>query len=51
MKRLVALLDTLQNELNIPAERVYLHRDLAAVGSPGKLFPSVELKRQLARGN
>lgn len=51
LARLMQLLRALQSELNLPAERVYLHRDLASVGSPGKLFPAVEVRSQLAKGN
>jgi hypothetical protein len=46
--RLVQLLDTLQRELDVNGERVYLHSDVAAVSSPGKLFPAVEVRRMLA---
>lgn len=46
--RLVQLLDTIQREMDVPAERVYLHSDVAAVSSPGKLFPAVEVRRMLA---
>jgi hypothetical protein len=46
--RLVQLLDTLQRELGVQNERVYLHSDVAAVSSPGKLFPAVEVRRMLA---
>ncbi len=48
LTRLLQLLDTLQREMSIPAERVYMHSDVAAVSSPGKLFPAVEIRRQLA---
>jgi hypothetical protein len=44
----VQLLDTLQRELGVQNERVYLHSDVAAVSSPGKLFPAVEVRRMLA---
>ncbi len=48
LARLVQLLDTLQREMSVSPERVYLHSDVAAVSSPGKLFPSVEIRRMLA---
>lgn len=48
LARLVQLLDTLQRELNVAPQRMYLHSDVAAVSSPGKLFPAVELRRMLA---
>lgn len=40
MTELVALVRRLQQELEIPASAVHLHSDLAAVESPGPLFPA-----------
>lgn len=48
LRRLVQLVDTLQSELSISPERVYLHSDVASVNSPGRLFPAVELRKMLA---
>lgn len=48
MSRLIQLVDALQQELRIPADRVYLHREIAPVGSPGSLFPAADLRRGLA---
>lgn len=49
MRRLGELLRALQGRLNIPAERVYLHRDLAPTTSPGRLFPALSLRDELLR--
>jgi N-acetyl-anhydromuramyl-L-alanine amidase AmpD len=46
--RLIQLVDSLQQELRIPADRVHLHREIAAVGSPGSLFPAADVRRGLA---
>ncbi|MEY3230682.1 MAG: hypothetical protein RL689_771 [Planctomycetota bacterium] len=48
ISRLIQLIDTLQAELRIPADRVLLHREIAAVGSPGSLFPAADVRRALA---
>ncbi len=48
MERLIRLVDLLCKELDIPAERVYLHSDVAQVSSPGRLFPASSLRTQLA---
>jgi len=50
LTRLVQVLDTLKRELEIPTDRIYLHSDVAAVSSPGKLFPAVEVRKMLASG-
>lgn len=50
MRRLTQLVESLCREFNIPANRVYLHRDIAATPSPGRLFPEAELRQQLAAG-
>ena len=49
LKQLVRLVDSIQREFDIPAEQVYLYRDIANASSPGKLFPAVEFRRALAR--
>jgi hypothetical protein len=41
--RLAALLAQLARRLDIPADRIYLHSDLAAVSSPGRYFPAAVL--------
>ena len=43
------VVDAIQAEFDIPAEQVYLYRDIANTSSPGKLFPAVEFRRALAR--
>lgn len=48
ISRLIQLVDALQQELRIPADRVHLHREIAAVGSPGSLFPAADVRRGLA---
>lgn len=47
IRELVALVRSLQRELGISAARVYLHRDLADVSSPGERFPTAEFESQL----
>jgi len=48
MQSLTALVRRLQQEMGIPAESVYLHRDLApGVTSPGRFFPAALLREQL----
>ena len=32
-------LESLRKQLNIPADKVYLHSDIAPVSDPGRLFP------------
>jgi N-acetyl-anhydromuramyl-L-alanine amidase AmpD len=49
LRRLGELVRALQARLNIPAERVYLHRDLAPTTSPGRLFPASALRDELLR--
>lgn len=48
MRRLVELVATLQRELDLPAENIRLHRDVAGVASPGRLFPEAAFRRRLA---
>jgi len=47
-QRLVQLITTLRRELGIPGDRVYLHRQIAAVDSPGRLFPETSFREQIA---
>jgi len=49
LKEVVALVRELQRELGIPANEVYLHRDLTEVSSPGERFPAAEFESQLLR--
>lgn len=48
VSQLVRLVNTLRRELGVPAERVYLHSQLAAVDSPGRLFPEAGFREQIA---
>lgn len=50
MRRLVQVIDALRAELNIPADKVFLHSQLANTASPGRLFPEAELRRYLSSG-
>lgn len=47
MRRLIELVDALSRELEIPADGVLLHRNLAGTTSPGRFFPETELRSQL----
>jgi len=47
MSRLVQLVDALQRECRIPADRVYLHSQLAATPSPGRFFADSAFRSQL----
>ena len=48
MQALVALVRALQQELDLPADAVSLHRELAPeVGSPGRFFAEARLRQQL----
>jgi len=47
MREIVALVRSLQRELEVPATQVFLHRDLADVTSPGERFPAAEFESQL----
>ncbi len=40
INRLVDLVVELAHRLDIPADRIYLHSDIAAVSSPGRYFPA-----------
>lgn len=48
IEQLVALVRALQRELAIPADRVFLHRDLSdGTTSPGSFFPAARIREQL----
>lgn len=47
MTRVVELVRLLQQEFHIPRSRVVLHSDIAAVSSPGNLFPAAAFREQL----
>lgn len=50
--RLMSLIQRLQQRFNIPAEAVFLHRDVAGtskVTGPGKFFPKAQLEQSLWR--
>jgi hypothetical protein len=48
MTQLANLVQRLQSQLNIPADQVYLHRDLVPqTTSPGKLFSAAQFREQL----
>lgn len=48
MRRLVQLVSSLCERLHIPADRVYLHSDVAQSDDPGRLFPEAAFREQLA---
>jgi len=47
MRTLVMLVRRLQQDLGIPRDAVYLHRDLAPVTSPGRFFATAQFESQL----
>jgi N-acetyl-anhydromuramyl-L-alanine amidase AmpD len=47
IRRLSELVNALARELEIPAERVVLHSDLAGVSSPGRFFPGAAFRESL----
>ncbi len=47
MQRLTQLVDALRAEFNIPADKVYLHSQIAQTPSPGKLFPEAIFRQSL----
>ncbi len=49
LRELVWLVRELQGQLGIPASRVHLHSDLAAIDSPGRYFPASEFEAQIRR--
>ncbi len=48
LARLRQLVTALRTNLQIPADRVYLHSDIAQTTSPGRLFPVSWLREQVA---
>ncbi|MBX3360994.1 MAG: N-acetylmuramoyl-L-alanine amidase [Phycisphaeraceae bacterium] len=48
VQRLVELVNALANELAIPADRIYLHSDVARTSDPGRLFPAAAFREQVA---
>ncbi|MSR29215.1 MAG: N-acetylmuramoyl-L-alanine amidase [Phycisphaerales bacterium] len=49
MRELLWLVRELQTQFGIPASRVHLHSDLAAIDSPGQFFPTAEFEAQIRR--
>lgn len=47
IRRLVQLVNSLSEKLDIPADHIYLHSDVAAIESPGRLFPEASFREQL----
>jgi N-acetyl-anhydromuramyl-L-alanine amidase AmpD len=47
IESLVRLVTSLQRRLDIPAERVYLHRQIADVRSPGRFFAEASFRQRL----
>jgi N-acetyl-anhydromuramyl-L-alanine amidase AmpD len=50
LARVTELVRTLCAELDIPADQVFLHRDVAPTTSPGRLFPEAEFRASLMAG-
>ena len=48
--RVVGIVNQLRDRLDIPADQVFLHSDLARVEDPGRFFPSGAFREQI-RGN
>lgn len=48
MRRLVQLVSALSEQLQIPADHIYLHNDLAQTDDPGRFFPEAAFREQLA---
>lgn len=48
MSRLLELVASLRQTLDIPASRVYLHSDVAGVADPGLMFPAAAFREQVA---
>ncbi len=48
--RLMQLVDALMRECKIPADRVYLHSQIADTPSPGRFFPEAGFRGQLGSG-
>ena len=47
IRELVALVRRLQETFDIPATAIHLHSDVAAVSSPGRLFPAAAFESQI----
>lgn len=48
VERVTQLVDALMRECNIPADRVYLHSEIADTPSPGRFFPQAAVRAQLS---
>ena len=48
LQRAAALVDKLCDELKIPRDKVYLHRDVAPTADPGPLFPEQQFRQMIA---
>jgi N-acetyl-anhydromuramyl-L-alanine amidase AmpD len=48
VNRVIQLVSDLARELDIPRDRIFLHRDLATTSSPGRLFPASLFYEQIA---
>ncbi len=48
LHRLAQVVTTLSRRLDIPVERIHLHKDLAGTTSPGQYFPQAEFEQLLA---
>jgi N-acetyl-anhydromuramyl-L-alanine amidase AmpD len=49
MIALAQLISALSTELNIPADQVVLHRDIAPTSDPGRMFPEQWLRQRLSQ--
>ncbi len=49
LAKLDQLVASLQAELNIPANRVYLHSDIAPISDPGRNFPAEDFRAALSQ--
>jgi hypothetical protein len=48
IQRLLELVNALAAELGIPADRIYLHSDVARTSDPGRLFPVAAFREQIS---
>ncbi len=48
IQRLLELVNALATELGIPANRIYLHSDVARTSDPGRLFPVAAFREQIS---
>lgn len=48
IQRLIELVNALAAELGIPADRIYLHSDVARTSDPGRLFPVAAFREQIS---